>query len=386
MDENLGKRYRRSWIVWVLLALIATFFLWAWRYSLDQVVRGQGVVISSSRLQLIQAVDGGILSELKVKEGDHVEAGQVLALLDTTRFQASKREIDARLTAMYAQAARLRAELANQNTIVFPDSVVGHKDIVAAERALFIQRRTGFLEETESLSEAVRLAQEDYMLVKKLADHGDVSRSELIRAQRAVNEVKAMLTNKTNAYYADIHGQLVKTLDQIAQDQQVLEQRTQVLDSARIVTPVRGIVKNVRVTTIGGVLHSGEELMEIVPLDEKLIIEAKVNPADIALLRIGLPVNIRFDAYDYTIYGAVDGKISFISADATSEAKMTGQLSYYIVQVVPESYPATSTTGKELLLIPGMSAQVSIKTAHRTVLQYLFKPVIKTLTESMEEK
>ena len=375
-----------SLVLWVLVFAMIAALLWAARYRLDQTVRGAGTVISSSRIQVIQSVDGGVLASLRVKEGDRVAAGQVLAVLEQTRFSAAVKELDARLATMNAQRARLQAEVTGAATIVFPPDVTRFPDVVAVQKALFTQKRQSLEEELRTLTVAVNLAREDARLVKDLAKTGDVSRSEVIRVERALNDAEAQLINRKNKYYQDARAELAKAEDDSAQNEQVRTQRAQQLTDSVFRAPVAGIVKNVRVTTQGGVLRQGEELMQIVPAGDDLIVEAKVMPSDIALLKVGLPATIRFDAFDYTVYGAVDGRVSYISADTLTEEKRGGEQTYYRVHVVTSANPVTTRTGKALDIIPGMTAQVDIRTGDRTVLEYILKPLRKTMTESMGER
>lgn len=384
--SDRAPRGRYSLVLWVLVAALVAAVIWAKSYRVDQVVRATGTVISSSRVQVIQTVDGGVLLSLKVKEGDQVKQGQVLAVLDQTRVSASVRELDARLATLLAQAARLRAEVTDSPTIKYPSSVESFPEVVRVQNALFAQKRQSLKEELQTLSVAVKLAKEDADLVAKLAKTGDVSRSEVIRTERALNDAEAQLLNKKNKYYQDARIELAKIEDDSNQNDQVRTQRAQQLHDSVLKAPVAGIVKNVRVTTQGGVLKSGEELLQIVPVDDQLIVEAKVKPSDIALLKEGLSAGIRFDAFDYTVYGAVSGKVSYISADTLKEETKSGEQTYYRVHVVTTGVPVKTRTGRTLDILPGMTAQVDLRTGDRTILEYLLKPLRKTLTESFGER
>ena len=375
-----------SFVLWTLAVGFVLVLIWASVYRVDQNTRGTGTVISSSHVQVIQSVDGGVLKSLKVKEGDHVKKGQVLALLDQTRVGASVKELDARLAALHAQAARLRAEVIGESTVKFSAEVMKFPELVKVQRALFNQKRQSLVEELRTLEVAVKLAKEDAELVAQLAKTGDVSRSEVIRSERALNDAQAQMINRKNKYFQDAGAELAKTEDDIGQNSQVQTQRNQVLTDSVFRAPVDGIVKNVRITTQGGVLRAGDELMQIVPLDDKLILETKVKPADIAQIREGLTAGIRFDSFDYTVYGAVNGKVSYVSADTIKEDTKAGEQTYYRVHVETSGNPVKTRNGKILDILPGMTAQVDIRTGDRTVMHYILKPLRKTLTESMGEK
>lgn len=387
-DHEREKIYSSGYsvVLWVLVLGLVAAIVWASVYRIDQVTRGVGTVIASSRVQVIQAVDGGVLKLLKVREGDVVKQGEVLAVLDQTRFAAQVMELDSRLAALYGQAARLRAEVTGAAEISFPESVNKFPELIAVQRALFTQKRQGLEEELRTLGVAVKLAREDAQLVAELAKTGDVSRSEVIKAERALNDAEAQLINRKNKYYQDARVELAKTEDDIGQNEQIRTPRAQQLADSVLKAPVDGIVKNVRITTQGGVLRAGDELLQIVPLDDVLIVETKIRPSDIALLKPELKATIRFDSFDYTIYGAVSGKVAYVSADTIKEEGKTGELTYYRVHVSTSAKSVVTSTGKTLDILPGMTAQVDIRTGDRTVLEYLLKPLRKTLTESFGER
>ncbi|MHC1717351.1 MAG: HlyD family efflux transporter periplasmic adaptor subunit [Acidaminococcaceae bacterium] len=375
IKEDRSEHERPSKVLWVLVAAFFAILVWSYFYRIDQVVRGSGTFIATSRVQVIQAVDGGMITSLKVKEGDRVAQGQVLATLDDGRSLAAVRELDGRLAALYAKAARLKAEIAGDNSVKFPSAVEKFPEIIKVETALFNQRTSGFQEDMRTAAVAVSLAREDAQLVANLASNGDVSRSDVIRAQKAVNEAEAMMINRRNKYLQEVGTDLTKAEDEIGQNEQVRAQRMQQLENTVLKASVPGIVKNMRLTTAGSVLRAGEELMQIVPVDDDIIVEVKVRPTDIAQLRPGLPANIRVDPYDYTIYGAVAGKVSYVSADTLKEDTRAGEQVYYRVHVTTKGAPVVTQTGKEIEILPGMTSQVDIRIGDRTVLEYLLETV-----------
>jgi len=385
---RLENYYLRNYslVLWGIFIGLVVFVLWASNFRLDQVARGTGEVIASSRVQIIQSVDGGVISNLYVKEGDSVTEGQVIATLDTTRIGAAVKEVDARLSALRAKAARLRAEILGKKTLVFADDLLRFPEQIKVERALFEQKSTTLAEELKALKKGVNLAREESELIKKLSASGDVNRTEVIRAARSLNDSEAKLLNRKNTYLEDAGAELAKAEDEIAQNVQVLTQRKQQLEDSIFKALLPGIVKNVRVTTIGGVLRAGEELMQIIPVGDELILEAKISPADIAQVRKGLNATIRFDPFDYTIYGGVIGEVVYVSADTLKEETGQGEEIYYRVHVSTKTNPVTTTSGKVLDILPGMTAQIDIKTSDRTVLNYLLKPLRKTLAESFGER
>jgi len=384
--ENFHRRHH-SLLLGALFGAFVVFIAWAMVSRIDEVTRATGEVIASSRVQVIQAVDGGVLAELAVREGDRVKPGQLLARLDQTRLGAAEGEVAARLYALKARAVRLRAEVTGASTLVFPDDFpAAYNDQVAVERALFSQRRLGLQEELRTMQVAVTLSKRQQALVNQLLESGDVSSSEVLRAERELNEASARLINRKNKFLEDSRLELAKVEDEIAQNAQILMRRQQESADSVFTAQVDGIVKNVRITTVGGVLRAGEEIMQIVPINDDLIVEAKVRPTDIAQVHAGLPANVRFDPFDYTIYGAVEGTVIYVSADTLKEDTQRGQDIYYRVHVTANTSPVTSSTGKQLEILPGMTAQVDIRTGERTVMDYLLKPLRKTLTEGLGER
>ena len=385
---NLETYHRRKYspALWLLLIGLIVFICWAAVFRIDQVARAGGEVIASSRVQIIQSVDGGVLEIINVREGDRVEKGQILAQLDQTRIGAAVKEVDVRLSALKAKATRLRAEVTEASELVFDQDVMRFPELVKVEQALFQQRRLGLAEELRTLNVSVELAREEADLIANLSKSGDVNRTEVIRAARALNDAEAKLINRRNRYLEDARIELTNADDDIAQNIQILTQRQQQLKDSLFTALLPGIVKNVRVTTVGGVLRAGEELMQIIPVDDDLIVEAKVLPADIASVKPGLEATIRFDPFDYTIFGAVIGEVVYVSADTLKEETSRGEEIYYRVHIATQSYPALTTAGKELAILPGMTAQVDIRTGDRTVLNYLLKPLRKTTTEAFGER
>ena len=382
--ESYHRRHY-SLVLWILLSGLLTSGFWASYFRIDEVARATGEVIASSRVQVIQAVDGGVLATLDVREGDRVEPGQLLAQLDQTRIGAAVREIEARLFALKAKAIRLRAEVTGAKEVEFPAEVLSYPELVEVESALFHQRRTGLTEELRTLQVAMALAEEEAKLITQLASSGDANRAEIIRAKRATNEAEAEMINRKNDFLEEARVDLARVEDQIAQNVQVLAQRAQQLEDSTFVALVPGIVKNVRVTTIGGVLGRGEELMQIIPVDDELVLEARILPADIARVLPGLEATIRFDPFDYTIYGGVKGEVVYVSADTLKEAHPQGDEIYYRVQLKIGN-PAITTTGRELEILPGMTANVDIRTGDRTLMDFLLKPLRKTISESFGER
>lgn len=381
---HLGRHHT---MLVVLAVAVAVFIVWANLFQIDEVAPARGEVITGSRVQVIQSVDGGVLNELLVREGDRVQPGQVLARLDQTRFASTVGEINARLFALKAKVARLRAEVVGRDKLTFPEALKEQApETTRVEQALFAQRRTGLSEELRTLRVAVDLSARELELVQDLHDDGDASGAELLRAERGLNEAEAQLVNRQNRFLEEARLELTTAEDEIAQNEQLLIRRLEEQENSVFTALVPGIVKNIRVTTVGGVLGPGEELMQIVPIEDELLIESRVSPADIARVEPGLAASIRFDPFDYTIHGTVPATVTYVSADTLKEHSERGTEVYYRVHVKPDTSPVQTNTGRNLEIVPGMTAQVDIRTGRRSLMGFLLKPLRKTLNESFGER
>jgi adhesin transport system membrane fusion protein len=287
--------------------------------------------------------------------------------------------------ALQATVARLRAEVSG-NEPAFGTTDRAYPQFANNQRALMEQRQASIQEETEALGAMLALAKRELAMVAPLAESGDAPQADLLKLERQVAELQGQITNRNNKYLQDAQTDLARAEEELAGVQQMLAQRADLLSRAEISAPVTGLVKNIRVTTLGGVLKPSDELMQIVPLEDELIVEARVRPADIAFVKIGQPASVKIDAYDYTIYGWLEGKVSYISPDTLTEDLKQGEQAYYRVQVKAGDRRFAGPPGKTIDLQPGMTATVEVKTGSNTVLRYLLKPVVKTLRESLVEK
>jgi adhesin transport system membrane fusion protein len=387
-ERKGSARWMSTFAVVAISLMCVTALAWSSLVEIDQVTRASGQLITSSRVQVVQSVDGGVIERLHVREGDRVEAGQTLATLDPGRTQAALRESEARAAALRAALARLAAESHASAQIAFPAGLSAYPAVMRAQQALLDQRQRALAVELNALESSAALARQELALVQNLHRTGDVSQAELLRVSRLASEAEAQIAIRRNRWLQEVRAEQARAEDELAQIEQVQAQRREVLESLVIRAPVRGIVKNVRVTTRGGVLRPGEELLQIVPADDRLIVEARVRPSDIGLLRPGLPVSIKFDAYDYTVYGAVGGKLSYISADTLRDETRVGEQVYYRVHVetdIPPGAPAETGLRKQIDVMPGMTVTVDIRTGRRSALSYMLKPLRRTLDEAFSE-
>jgi adhesin transport system membrane fusion protein len=369
--------------MWALVFFIAGSALWAHFAKLEEQIRAPGKVIVSSRSQIVQAVDGGVLKKLFVKEGDQVKAGDLIAELDPARFQASNDEVRAKVIGLRANIVRLEAEMSDKD-LKFPAEIQAYPDIVSAQRDLHDRRAQSQREELASIEQSLQLATLELNSLERLAAGGDAARTEVLRARRQVSELQGNATNKRNAYRQDAQTELAKNQADLEQAEQVLAQRNEALQSTKIRAPMSGAVKNVKITTLGAVLKAGDEILQIVPSDDPLIVEAKVKSGDVAFIRPGLHANVKLDAYDYTVYGSLKGHVSYVSPDTIDEELKRDEQPYYRVLIQIDEVPTDAS--KPLEVIPGMTAITQIITGERTVMAYLLKPLRRISGEALTER
>lgn len=367
------------------LALFAVLLAWASLFDIDQVIHAQGQVIASSRTQIVQAADGGVLTEMLVEEGAAVEMGQIIAVLEKDRAMAAYTESFGKVTALRLTVARLQAEIAEKPLAFPPDLVKNYPDLVETQMNLYQQKRSGYNDMMRVLKDTVQLTTSELVMNEKLLASGDVSKADVLRLRKAVNEAQTNLVTQRNKYFQEASAELNKAEEDLNTQEQNLADRTQLLEHTDIIAPATGIVKNVKVTTLGGVVRQGDEILQILPTESDLVIEAKVKPSDMASMKVGLPAKVKLDAYDYSIFGAMKGTVSYVSPDTLVEDSKTGQVTYYRVKVnIGEA--EFKEKAHDIEVRPGMTATVDIKTGARSVLSFILKPITKTLSDSFGER
>lgn len=401
----------------VLLVLL----VWAAFAEIDEVTRGEGKVIPSSQIQIVQSVDGGIVSDILVQEGETVAQGQVLLRIDPTRFLSSLRENRSQYLALQAKAERLKA--LSEGRAFVPSAEVRNEipETVEQERTLYysssagldanvsiarqqLEQRQQELNETfsrrDQVARSLELASRELAVSKPLAHSGAVSEMDLLRLEREVvrmrgeqgevaarierlqssirearkkiQEVELHFRNQIRAELSDVMGRL----GTLTEGSSALADRVK---HAEVKSPVRGTVKRLLVTTVGGVVQPGREVVEVVPLDDALMLEAQLKPKDIAFLRPGQEALVKFTAYDFAIYGGLKAVVEHIGADTVMDERGNA---FYVVRV----RTVESSLGKGLPIIPGMVAQVDIMTGKKTILRYLLKPVLRAKANAMKER
>ena len=375
---------RAKLIIMVALLTVVVLVTWAAFAKIDQVTRAKATVIASARTQEIQAAEGGVLTELMVKEGDEVKRGQLLLVLEEERAQAAVDNSASKVAALEAKITRLSAEMFDK-PLAFSDSVKKYPEYVLNQTELYNRRRQAIRQDVASLESMLRLAKQELSLNEPLLEHGDVSQAEIIKLRRQVADIEAQISNKRNKYFEEAQAELTKAQEDLQAEQEQLRERAQVLEEKRLYAPTDGKVNNIEVTTIGGVVKPGDIIMQILPTSSDLVVEAKVSPVDIAYVKEGQNASVKLDAYDYSIFGAMNGEVIYISPDTLMERTERGEEPYYRVQI---RIAGAQFAGRadEIVVRPGMTASVDIKAMERTVLSYLTKPITKTLAEGMGER
>ncbi|WP_225615930.1 HlyD family type I secretion periplasmic adaptor subunit [Methylomonas albis] len=429
-DVNAANLYelplQSHLILWFSAAFVAVSLIWAGFASLDEVTRGEGKIIPSSQVQVVQNLEGGIVSEILVQEGQLVDKDQMLLQLDQVRFASSFKEAKLKYFELLANTARLNAEV-NGTPLTIPEEVLKNAPQIAENvRQLLVSKQNEIRSNSDIFAEQVRqkeqeiieiqsksdqlarsykLLQDEVKMSEPLVADGAMSQVELLRLQRAANDLKGDL-NSANLAMPRLRSSLdearnklaevkirfktealkelneVKAeLDRTSETAVALEDR---VSCTRVLSPVKGTVKRIKVATVGGVIQPGMDLLEIVPLEDQLLIEAKIRPADIAFLRPGQKAVVKLSAYDFSIYGGLDASLEHISADSIPGEKKDED-NYYLIRLrTAKNY--LEKGGERLEIIAGMTAEVDILTGKKTVLDYLLKPILKARDRALRER
>lgn len=383
------EKHRGIFSVIILFFLfLVTFVVWAYFSPLEEVTRGQGSVIPSSREQIVQSLDPGIIQEMKVKEGEVVEKGQVLLTLDDTRSSAVLRESEAKVQNLRAVVARLQAESSGK-PLEFASDIPA--DVISRETAAYNARRKAMLDAVQGLAQSKALLDKEIAITQPMVKRGVVSQVELLRMQRQSSDFAQQIAERRNRYSADANNELVQAESELAQARENMAMRADPVERSQIKAPLRGVVKNIRINTVGGVVQAGQDILEIVPLDDTLLVQAYISPKDVAFIRPGQPALVKISAYDYSIYGGLEGKVTLISPDTLqderrrSELNLNADQAYYRILIETQGTAITDSRGQRLDITPGMTATVDIKTGEKTIFQYLIKPITR-MKQALQER
>lgn len=386
IDDN-RKEIRPAQLTLLILAVsFIAFGIWSSIATIEQTAKATGQVIATSRTQLIQSANDGVIQEILVQEGQEIKKGDLLVRLEQTQARAAVDESRGKVAALRAALTRLRAEVFGRD-LVFPQEVKEYTAFVTNQTELFQRRQRAINEETKALESMLSAIKQELSLSEPLLATGDIAKTEIIRLQRQVYELQGQITNRRNKYFQDSQTEMTKAEEDLATQEQMLADRSTILERTEIRAPTDGIVRNIRITTIGARVRPGDIVLEILPTDSQLIVEAKLKPADFSFIRAGSHASVKLDAYDYSIYGVLQGKVHFVSPDALTEQTKDGERVYYRVQIqVDEPFLTNAKAGKKIEIQPGMTSQVEIRTGEMSALAYLSKPITKTIAEAFTER
>jgi adhesin transport system membrane fusion protein len=416
----------------VIMTVIIGLIVWANIAQVDEMARGEGKVIPSSDIQKVQNFDGGLVSEILVKTGDHVMKDQPLMKIDTTRFQASLEEVKEERLSLLAKKARLNAQLKynprkKMNTIDFPEEIKSLEKYSVLEQNIYknkieeyqstlkilelqfeqkIQEKKEIQSTIQQLSKSVKIVNDQMDTIDRMVKSGSKSRVELLNIQKelntlegdlnaaklslprselAISEAENKIREKVKAFSSETYNELQEVESELNKLESRLVSESDKLEKTTIRSPVNGTIKQININTIGSVVKSGVDLIEIVPDSDILLVEAKIDPKDIAFISPAQKALVKITAYDFSIYGGLEGNIVEISADSMVDPNSKDDKSYYRV-VVQTKKNYLERNGETLPIIPGMVASVDIITGKKSIMDYFLKPIVKVKENALHER
>ncbi|MFE3836752.1 HlyD family efflux transporter periplasmic adaptor subunit [Pseudogemmobacter sonorensis] len=386
--EEFETRSRRpSAVIWAIAAALGVFLLWASFAWVDEIVRAQGTAVSSSRAQIIQNLEGGILAELNVTEGDVVEPGQLLGRLQSTQYQSATDDLADQIAGLEIRKLRIEAEMRGEARFFATEAVAARVPEIMASEATLLKARLEDFEARKAGARAVlEQAAKELDIMQRMYDQEVAPLIEVTRAKKAHSDAENKLSGTITQTELERAREYSDTLAELSSLTQRLKIGEDQLARTALVAPMRGVVNKIAISTIGGVVRPGEEILQIIPLDEELYIDAKVKPRDIAAVRQGQMATIKLSAYDYTIWGSLKGEVTLISADTflDDRSRATDGDPHYIVTLKVDLSQLTPRQ-KDIEIRPGMQADVELETGGKTILTYLLKPLYKS-NEAFRER
>ncbi len=381
--SSLRNRSHRT--IWIASFAVTTFFIWATYAPLQIIVRGDGRVVPSMSTQVIQNLEGGIVQEVFVVVGDEVEAGDLLLQMDATQFQSAFQELQEQRLSRLIRLQRLNAERSQDTEFEpSPEHETQAPEYTSSELALFTARRDELRSTLSTLAELAQLRRQEVELLRPMVERSAVPEIELLRVQQLAVEAEGRVTTMLTEFETRRSNDYSETLAALRQIEQQIAARRDQLARTRIVSPVRGIINRVSATTVGGVVGSGDPLIEILPLDQPLRIEGRIDPRDIGSVFVGMDAAIKLTAFDFAIYGSLQGRVVHVSADTVVDETQRDVPTYYEVFI---ELSQTSLEGPDgtVEIRPGMIAVVELDAGARTVIQYLLKPLFRS-SEALRER
>ena len=387
-DERQASRL----LVWVTTLTLIVGLVWAALFSLDEITRGQGKIIPSSREQVIQSLDSGVLREMLVREGDLVDKDQVLLQMDDARSGAGFREANEKFLSLLATATRLRAEASNAE-LKFPHELNDQPQLVKQETQAYQARKQALAESLQAVDGSLAAIGREISLTEPLVKGGVMSEVELLRLKRQQSELMGQRAERKNRYLTDANNELTRVSSELSQTKENASARQDAYLHTTIKSPMKGVVKNVQVTTIGGVIQAGQPILEIVPTEDEMMVEAYVKPSEVAFLKVGQQAVVKLSSYDFNKYGGLDGELEHLSPDTLKDERQQRrpganpadmEEGYYRILVRIKDTNLVRN-GKKMEATPGMTATVEIRTGQKTVLEYLFRP-LQNVTQALRER
>jgi len=372
------------WAVYLMLAALLAAVTWASIAKVDIITKANGRVVPDGREQVIASLEGGILRELMVREGQQVIEGQDLALLDPTRVEAQQAEGQAKRLSLRSTIARLTAE-ATGRALVFPPEVSEAKAVVEGETESYQARQRALNEAVEINRRSIGLLQRELAVAESMSAKGLMSEVEVMRVRRQVNDLSLQTQERINRFRQEASAELVKVRTELSMVQEQMVVRDDVLRRTTLKSPVRGVVKTIRANTLGGVVAPGSPVMEILPIGPRVLVEARLPPSEIGFIKLGQEVEIKLSSYEYTVYGGLKGTVQSISPDAISDAERGGGEGSYYRALIRADRSTLKASGKTLAVLPGMTGMVEIRTGERSVLGFVLRPMLKT-SEAFRER
>ncbi len=351
MNKNFGTKFFIFLIFAMLFIVIVPFIVWSSYATIDQISHASGSVIASSKTQEIQSAIDGVISEVLVKEGQKIKKGDTIITLERSQNAAAFEAANAKVASYKATIARLEAEVYSK-PLVFSEMTQKYPEFVKTQKELFIKRQQALKDEINTLNEMLKLSQEELKLNLPLVENGDIGYAEIIKIKKQIAEINGQITNKKNKYFQDSQAELTKMNEELSTKEQELADKTVTLERSEINASMDAIVKNIVITTRGAKVRPGDVILELVPVDDRLIIEAKLSPSDISFIKVGQNAAVKLDAYDYSIYGIFNGKVAYISPDTLKEKTSEGEKLYFRVQIELNQQQLMSKIGKEINLSP----------------------------------
>lgn len=384
------ERHASKALVWATGMTLLLSLVWAAFFELDEITRGQGKVIPSSREQVIQSLDSGVLSEMFVREGSIVEKDQLLLRIDDARSGAVFREAQEKYLSLSALASRLKSE-AYGIPLVFSPALNEHPALKNQEIQAFTARKRSLTQSLQALDSSLVAIARELVITEPMVSQGVMSEVELLRLKRQQSELMGQRAERENRYLTDANNELTRVASELSQTKENALAREDAFLRTSIHSPMKGVVKNVQITTVGGVVQAGQPILEIVPTEDEMLVEAYVKPSEVAFLKVGQPVVVKLTAFDFNKYGGIDGVLEHLSPDTLRDEKQRRpgnpvELEEGLFRILVRVKEATEErNGRLLIPTPGMTATVEIQTGTKTVLEYIFRP-LQNVTQALRER